>query len=55
LRAKNIAVAEVPKHLAATPTRDPYTGNPFAWDTQDNALVFIGLEPAERARHVFIY
>jgi hypothetical protein len=52
---KNIAVADVPAQLTTTPIRDPYTGNPFTWDAREGALVFIGLEPAERARHVVIY
>jgi hypothetical protein len=39
--------------LAASPLRDPYSGEPFMWDASDGAVVFRGLEPHGRGEHRF--
>ena len=55
LRAHGFTAAQVPAQLAASGVVVPYTGRPFSWDPQEGAIVFTGLEPGERGRHVFKY
>lgn len=42
---------DIPSALAASQLRNPYDGEPFAWDASDDAIVFHGLEPGERGEH----
>jgi hypothetical protein len=55
LRSRKITTARMPGQLIASPVRVPYTGEPFTWDAAEEAVVFTGLEPAERARYRFAY
>ena len=55
LRSLGAAPAQVPALLLETDVDDPYTGEPFLWDGDANAIVFIGLEPGERGRHALLY
>jgi hypothetical protein len=55
LHSRGIVIAEVPRHLSASSSRNPYTGEPFEWDAGKGALVFTGLERNARARHAFKY
>jgi hypothetical protein len=41
--------------LAASPLRNPYDDQPLRWDAEEQAVVFIGLEPGERGEHRFYY
>jgi hypothetical protein len=41
--------------LAASPLRNPYDDQPLGWDADEQAVVFIGLEPGERGEHRFYY
>ncbi len=42
---------DIPAALAASPLRNPYNDQPFAWDAADGAILFRGLEPGERGEH----
>jgi hypothetical protein len=55
LRSRKITAARVREQLSSSPVRTPYTGEPFTWDAQEEAVVFTGLEPAQRARYRFPY
>ncbi len=55
LRDDGIAAAEMPAALAASPLRNPYDEQPLRWDADDEAVVFVGLEPGERGEHRFHY
>lgn len=55
LRGRNVPVSDVPKALAESTLRSPYTNEPFAWDAKASAVVFTGLEKGERGRHAFRY
>jgi hypothetical protein len=55
LRSRRITAAQVREQLISSPVRAPYTGEPFAWDAKEEAVVFTGLEPAQRARYRFPY
>ncbi len=55
LRSRRIAPEGVSGHLEGDAVRDPYSGKPFAWDDGARAIVFSGLEPGERGRHVLLY
>lgn len=55
LRAHGFTAAQVPDQLVASGALVPYTGRPFSWDPQGGAIIFTGLEPGERGRHVFKY
>jgi hypothetical protein len=55
LRSRKVTATEVSAQLAASSVRVPYTGEPFTWDETEKAVIFQGLEPAERARYRFVY
>jgi hypothetical protein len=55
LRSRKVDVRTAPAELAASAIRTPYSGEPFAWDADALAIVFVGLEPGERGRHAFDY
>ena len=55
LRSRKVDVQKIPEELAASAIRVPYTGEPFIWDVEEQAIVFVGLEQAERGRHTFKY
>lgn len=55
LRSRKVPVEQMPAELAASRIRVPYTGEPFAWNAEEGANVFTGLEPNERGRHAFKY
>jgi hypothetical protein len=48
-------VQQAPAELIASEIRSPYSGAPFVWDTHEQSIVFLGLEPGERGRHAFKY
>ena len=41
--------------LAASPLRNPYDDQALRWDAEQQAVVFVGLEPGERGEHRFYY
>ena len=41
--------------LTARPLLNPYDDQPLRWDPQEQAVVFVGLEPGERGEHRFYY
>jgi hypothetical protein len=47
--------ADVAAALAASTLRNPYDDEPLRWDENDQAVVFVGLEPGERGEHRFYY
>jgi hypothetical protein len=51
LRASGIEAKDVPAALGNAELRDPYTDRPFDWNESDHAIVFRGLETAERGQH----
>lgn len=51
LRAAKVAPDDIPAALATSAWRNPYDGEPFAWDAADRAVVFRGLEAGERGEH----
>jgi hypothetical protein len=51
LHEGSVAPESVPAALARSQLRNPYDGQPFAWDAADAAIVFRGLEAGERAEH----
>jgi hypothetical protein len=53
LRSRKVKLQDIPAQIAASPIRTPYTGEAFMWDVEEQAIVFVGLEPSERARHAF--
>ena len=54
LRSRRVPAERVPGELKASGVRG-YTSAPFGWDAEEGAIVFTGLEPNERGRHVFKY
>ena len=55
LRSRAVDAAQVPKALADSELRNPYTDKPFNWSEKESATVFTGLEHGERRRHAFPY
>lgn len=55
LRSRGVTRAEVPFTLSTSATRSPYDDLPFAWDAEEQSIIFIGLQRGERARHAFRY
>lgn len=55
LRARKLASGEVPAALPQAQLRNPYNGQAFGWDAESGSLVFQGLQPGERARHLVPY
>jgi hypothetical protein len=51
LREESVAPESIAAALAHSPFRNPYDGQPFAWDAADAAVVFGGLEPGKRGEH----
>jgi hypothetical protein len=41
--------------LTARPLLNPYDDQPLRWDAEEQAVVFVGLEPGERGEHRFYY
>ena len=55
LRARSVAEADVTEALRSASLRNPYTDEPFQWDEDERAVVFVGLESGARGRHAYIY
>ena len=55
LRDSGIPAPDMAAALAASPLRNPYDDQPLRWDPNDEAVVFVGLEPGERGEHRFFY
>jgi hypothetical protein len=51
LHAAKVTPDAIPAALADSELRNPYDGEPFAWDATDGAVVFRGLELGERGEH----
>jgi hypothetical protein len=51
LHQGRVAGDDIPAALAASPLRNPYDGEPFAWDATAGDIVFRGLERGERGEH----
>jgi hypothetical protein len=55
LRSRAIPKQQISGELPNIDIRNPYTGEPLLWDQEQGAIVFQGLEPGERGRHVVLY
>jgi hypothetical protein len=55
MRSRKVDAAQIPAELAASTARSPYDNAPFAWNAEEHAIVFVGLEASERRRHSFQY
>jgi hypothetical protein len=55
LREASIKAFDARAALAASTLRNPYDDQPFAWDEEENAIVFRGLEAGERGKHRTYY
>lgn len=55
MRNAKIFPEDAESFIAQSSIRNPYTDEPFEWDDAAEALVFTGLEPGERGRHMFAY
>ena len=55
LRAQRVSKDEVAAALSTAPLRNPYDNRPFEWDAEQGAIVFVGLERAERGTHPYRY
>lgn len=55
LRAQGVDLVDVVPALATAPLRNPYDDQPFAWDLDRNAIVFVGLEQSQYGVHPFRY
>jgi hypothetical protein len=55
LRSRKVDAQNVATELGASGIRTPYTGEPFGWSAEEQALVFVGLEESERALRTFKY
>lgn len=55
LRSQGIMQEDVHQHLSEAALRNPYSGKPFLWDVDAQAIVFTGLAQPERRRHVMLY
>jgi hypothetical protein len=55
LRSHKLPIEQIPAALAASDLRAPYTGKPFEWDADEQAIVFTDFAPSDRARHAFVY
>jgi hypothetical protein len=55
LRGRQGPIADIQATLAATSLRNPYDDEPLRWDANENAVVFVGLEPGERGEHRLYY
>lgn len=55
LRERNVPPSEVAAALETAPFRNPYNDRPFAWDAEQGAIVFTGLQPGPRAEHRIEY
>jgi hypothetical protein len=55
LRQGGVVAEQVRERLGATALREPYEGRPFLWDPATGSIVFVGLEPGPRGRHLMVY
>jgi hypothetical protein len=55
LHARQRPIADIQATLAAPSLRNPYDDEPLRWDANENAVVFVGLEPGERGEHRLYY
>jgi hypothetical protein len=55
LRAAGVPASGVATALSNAQLRNPYNGQPFAWDEKEGAIVFRGLQPGERGEHRIRY
>ena len=52
---RQYATPQLAEALAASPLRNPYDEQPLRWDAEEQAVVFVGLEPGQRGEHRFYY
>jgi hypothetical protein len=55
LRAQRVQIDQVASALTTTPLRNPYDNQPFAWDAEKGAIVFVGTEHTQYGTHLFRY
>lgn len=55
LRAHQVLQQNISTELSASEMRTPYTDEAFTWSAEEQAIVFVGLQPGERGRHAFKY
>lgn len=55
LRAANVKAPGVSAALSADALHEPYHNRPFEWDEKEGAIVFRGLEIADRSVHRIYY
>jgi hypothetical protein len=55
LREHGTPLAQVPDALERAPLRNPFDGKPFAWSTEEQAVVYQGTEDQSRGRRRQVY
>jgi hypothetical protein len=55
LRAQRVQINEVASALATAPLRNPFNDQPFDWDAEQGAIVFVGLEHTQLGTHPYRY
>ncbi len=55
LRSRGIAEKDIGDALRSASLRNPYNDEPFQWDENERAVVFVGLQSGERGRHAYLY
>ena len=55
LRAQRVQIDQVASALTTAPLRNPYDNQPFAWDAEKGAVVFVGMEHTQYGTHPFRY
>ena len=55
LRSQSVPITELESRLKESPLRNPYNGEPFAWDAADQAVVYTGPEARKYRRQAYLY
>ena len=55
LRSRGVEPEAMEAALASADTGNPYTGEPFDWDTASGEIVFDGIAPQRGGRYAFPY
>lgn len=55
LRSQEVETNNIAQYLTRAETKNPYTGNPFEWDKEEESLVFVGLRSEKFQRYKLVY
>jgi len=55
LRSRSVPMAELEARLEESALRNPFNGQPFAWDRADQAIVYTGPEHRKFRRQAYLY